>query len=62
MAEAKDTMAPDAVGIEVYFDSMPELGASDMHVKTGVPIMMRVGGALRPLDVSQFVLEGGLGA
>jgi twitching motility protein PilT len=37
--------------MDVYFDTMPDLGASDLHMKVGAPIMMRIGGLLRALDM-----------
>lgn len=47
----------DRMGLDVYFDTMPELGASDMHMKVGLPIMMRIGGTLRPLDMPEVTEE-----
>jgi twitching motility protein PilT len=38
--------------IDVYFDTMPDLGASDVHMKVGSAIMMRIAGSLRALDMA----------
>ena len=43
--------AAENVGLDTYLDTMPELAASDMHIKVGAPILMRVAGTLRPLDM-----------
>jgi twitching motility protein PilT len=50
MANANSVPA-DQVGIDVYIDTMPQLGASDLHVKSGAPIMVRLGGSLRAMDM-----------
>jgi len=39
------------LALDTYLDTMPELAASDMHIKVGAPILMRVAGTLRPLDM-----------
>ena len=49
MADAKNV--PPDQAIDLYFDTMPQLGASDLHMKVGSPILMRIGGVLRPLDM-----------
>ncbi len=47
----------DEAGIDVFFDTMPQLGASDLHLKVGSPIMMRIGGVLRSLDMPPVTVE-----
>lgn len=44
-------------GLDFYFDTMPDLKASDVHVKTGAPIMVRIGGTLRALDMPPLTAE-----
>jgi len=46
-----DARSTDEVGIDAYFDTLPQLGASDLHIKVGSPIMVRIGGILRSLDM-----------
>jgi len=48
---------PGEAGIDVFFDTMPQLGASDLHLKVGSPIMMRIGGTLRSLDMPPLSAE-----
>ncbi len=43
--------------IDVYFDTMPELKASDVHVKAGAPVMVRIGGSLRALDMPPLTAD-----
>jgi twitching motility protein PilT len=47
----------DQVGIDAYIDTMPQLGASDLHVKVDAPIMLRIGGKLRALDMPHVTAE-----
>jgi len=41
----------DQVGLDAYLDTMSQLGASDLHMKVGAPIMLRIAGTLRALDM-----------
>lgn len=43
--------------IDLYFDMMPQLTASDLHMKVGSPILLRIGGQLRPLDMPPITLK-----
>lgn len=45
------------MGINAYFNTLPELGASDLHLKVGVPIMVRIAGILRALDMPPVTPE-----
>ncbi len=47
----------DQVGLDLFFDTMPDLGASDLHMKAGRPMMMRISGVLRPLDMPKITAE-----
>jgi len=47
----------DEVGLDAYLDTMPDLGASDLHLKVGAPIMLRIGGSLRALDMPPITSE-----
>ena len=55
---ADDNKIPaDKVGVDAYFDTLPQLGASDLHMKVGLPIMMRIAGTLRSLDMPPVTAE-----
>jgi twitching motility protein PilT len=52
-----NALPADQVGIDVYIETMPQLGASDLHVKVGSPIMVRIGGQLRAMDMPPLTPE-----
>lgn len=52
-----NSLPVDKVGIDAYFDTMPQLGASDLHMKVGLPLMMRIAGVLRALDMPPVTAE-----
>jgi twitching motility protein PilT len=57
MASGGNGRPADELSIDTYFNSLPELGASDLHVKVGSPIMLRIAGLLRPLDMPPVTPE-----
>jgi twitching motility protein PilT len=44
------TSAPAALPIDTLFDAMCRLGASDLHLSTGMPPLVRKDGVVQPLD------------
>ena len=51
MATGTNQQPATDVGLDTYFNTLPELGASDLHLKVGSPVVVRIAGILRPLDM-----------
>ncbi len=51
MATGTNGLPATQLGLNAYFNTLPELEASDLHLKVDSPIMLRIGGILRPLDM-----------
>ena len=45
------------LGLDTYFNTLPELGASDLHLKVGSPIVVRIAGILRALDMPPLTAD-----
>ena len=52
MASGTNGLPGTEVALNTYFNTLPELGASDLHLKVGSPVMVRIAGILRPLDMA----------
>ncbi len=57
MDPVADGQSADQAGIDTYLDTMPQLDASDLHMKVGSPITLRIGGTLRALDMPPVTAE-----
>ncbi len=57
MADNNGGLSLDVAPIDVYLDTLPQLGASDLHMKVGAPMIVRIAGGLRSLDMAPITQE-----